>query len=60
MITESVGGMNVNKLPGREVIIESRVFLSLVGKCTNCSSPKSFIISIKISPSDRLNGELIC
>ena len=39
------------------MIIKSKVFLSLVGKCTNCSSPYSFIISIKISPSDGLNGE---
>ena len=40
-----------------EVIIKSKVFHYLVGKCTNCSSPYLFIISIKISPSDGLNGE---
>ena len=38
MITESVGGMNVNKLTrkGSDNQVQS---VSLVGKCTNCSSP---------------------
>ena len=48
--------------PGRVVRIKSNVFFSRVGKCTICSMPRSFIMSIKICPSDWLNVErdLLC
>ena len=42
--------------PWREVSIKSNVFFSRVGKCTSCSKPWSFIMSIKIFPSDWLNA----
>ena len=42
---------------GRDVIIKSKVFFSLVGKWTNCSKWWSFKISMNFSPSDRLSGE---
>ena len=57
MIPESVGGMNVNKPAWKGSDNQIQVFLSLVGKCTRCSSLSSFIISLKMSPSDGLNGE---
>ena len=43
--------------PGRVVRIKSIVFFSRVGKCTICSKPWSFIMSINICPSDWLNVE---
>ena len=42
---------------GRDVIIKSKVFFSLVGKWTNCSKWWSFKISMNFSPSDWLSGE---
>ena len=42
---------------GRDVIIKSKVFYSLVGKWTNCSKWWSFKILMNFSPSDRLSGE---
>ena len=44
--------------PGREVSNKSNVFFSRVGKCTSCSKPWSFMMSINICPSDWLNAEL--
>ena len=43
--------------PGREVSNKSNVFFSWVGKCTSCSKPWSFMMSINICPSDWLNAE---
>ena len=43
--------------PGRVVRIKSNVFFSRVGKCTICSKPWSFIMSINICRSDWLNVE---
>ena len=43
--------------PGRVVRIKSNVFFYRVGKCTICSKPWSFIMSINICPSDWLNVE---
>ena len=42
---------------GRVVRIKFNVFFSRVGKCTICSKPWSFIMSINICPSDWLNVE---
>ena len=42
---------------GRDVLIKSKVFFSVVEKWTNCSKWWSFKISMNFSPSDRLNGE---
>ena len=50
--------------PEREVSIKSNVFFFFffffprVGKCTSCSKPWSFIMSIKIFPSDWLNAAI--
>ena len=39
------------------MIIKSNVYFPLVGKCTNCTKWRSFIISMNFSPSDSHNGE---
>ena len=51
MITKFVRGVNILKLTrlsGENQV----VFFSRVGKCTICSKPWSFVMSINIYPSD--------